>query len=187
MALNLTYDPRGGNNIDIGFGISPSEQALAGMTPYDPTGYLTGQNAFMDDPNSGIDPFQTWQNQLSVDPMMTGGTDNPMAAFNLAGPGTGQQAPLGFWDKMIGTKDTLGWAMPALKTFGGLASVYLGMKQYGLMKDQFRFNKKLGLKNLENQTTSYNTRLRDRQIARNAANKNSTPVDQYMDKNRLTA
>jgi hypothetical protein len=99
-------------------------------------------------------------------------------AYGQVDPGNGSEG--GFWSGMLGDKDGGGWGMPALKTFGGLASIYLGMKQYGLMKDEFKFNKRITKGNLDNQARLTNARLKTRQETRLAANPNAQGVDSYM-------
>tara|TARA_B110000259_G_scaffold68156_1_gene80305 strand:- start:157 stop:693 length:537 start_codon:yes stop_codon:yes gene_type:complete len=74
-----------------------------------------------------------------------------------------------------------------ISAISSLASAYMGMKQYGLAKDQFKFQQKTYNDNYRNATASYNTDLEARQAARYASNPNHfEPVDSYMDKNRLT-
>lgn len=64
-----------------------------------------------------------------------------------------------------------GWNMPTVNAgiqgFGQLSNVYLGLKQLGLAKESFKFQKQAYNKNLANQTSSYNTQMRDRVTGRN--------------------
>lgn len=76
---------------------------------------------------------------------------------------------------------TTGWGMPAISAAQGLMSSFLGMKNYGLAKDQFNFSKDMAQKNLANQTKMVNGQLEDRQRARVAANPTAyQSVDAYM-------
>ena len=58
----------------------------------------------------------------------------------------------------------------ALNSFSGLASAYMGMKQYGLAKDELRENKRQFNMNFESQQKLTNSQLADRQKARVAFN-----------------
>ena len=61
-----------------------------------------------------------------------------------------------------------GWA--ALNTISGLGNLYMGLRNFGMQKDQFRQNSQLMRTNLANQAKLTNAALNDRQIARNAIN-----------------
>lgn len=76
---------------------------------------------------------------------------------------------------------TTGWGMPAISAAQGLMNAFMGMKNYGLAKDQFNFSKDMAQKNLANQTKTVNSQLEDRQRARVAANPTAyQSVDAYM-------
>lgn len=65
-----------------------------------------------------------------------------------------------------------------------LGSLYTGMKQFGLAKDQLSFAKDSFAKNWEAQKTTTNSQLEDRQAARVASNSNAyQSVGDYMKKN----
>ena len=73
-----------------------------------------------------------------------------------------------------------------ISAISSLASAYMGMKQYGLAKDQFKFQQKAYDKNTRNAEANYNTELKDRQRARVLSNPEAyEPVSDYMNKNRL--
>ena len=79
-----------------------------------------------------------------------------------------------------------GWAGTALKTFGGLASAYLGMKQYGLAKDVFKENTEQFNLNYDGSRQTTNAQLRDRQIARvETGNSGYQSVGEYMPQNEI--
>ena len=79
------------------------------------------------------------------------------------------------WDGLLGgtnvdgTKSN-GWGSAALGLIQGLGSAYMGMKQYGLAKDQLQFSKDAFNRNYDAQRTMTNNQIRDRNFARNAAN-----------------
>lgn len=59
-----------------------------------------------------------------------------------------------------------GWFAPTLKGVQGLSDLYLGMKSFGLAKDQFRQSTDLLRTNLSNQANLTNAQLHDRQVSR---------------------
>ena len=95
-------------------------------------------------------------------------------------------------DGLLGTTNpqtgvqTPGWGGLALNTAQGLGNAWMGMKQYGLAKDQFKFQKDMMNKNYEAQKTTLNTQLEDRQRARIASNPGAyQPLAPYLDQNRI--
>lgn len=81
---------------------------------------------------------------------------------------------------------TDGWGGMALGVAQGLGSAYMGMKQYGLAKDQLAFQKSAYNKNYNAQRQSTNTALEDRQAARVASNAGAyESVGSYMDRNKV--
>ncbi|MGV8863304.1 MAG: hypothetical protein ACOH2T_19320 [Pseudomonas sp.] len=70
---------------------------------------------------------------------------------------------------------------------GALMSGYLGMKNYGLAKDNLNFQKQAYSTNLGNSIKSYNTGLEDRINGRTAdyAGK-AADVQSYLDRNKMT-
>ena len=104
------------------------------------------------------------------------------SAQNINSP-TWQQNLFGYTDdKGIKTNGMAGMALGAMQ---GLGSAYMGLKQYGLAKDQLAFQKSAYNKNYAAQRQSTNTDLADRQAARVAANSSYESVGSYMDKNRI--
>ena len=103
-----------------------------------------------------------------------------------------EQSGRGRWGKMLfgqnnddGTR-TPGALMPMLNTFTGLASAYIGMKQYGLAKDSFRQNRKEFGLNYDAQRQATNAQMEGSAKARHSANPDfyDTPSE-YMDKNGI--
>lgn len=96
----------------------------------------------------------------------------------------------GGWGGMLGSTDTEtgiktdGWGGLALGAAQGLGGAYLGMKQYGLAKDQFDESKRQFNVNFDTQKGLTNSRLEDRQAARVASNPGAyQSVGDYMKKN----
>ena len=83
---------------------------------------------------------------------------------------------------------TRGGLLPILNTFTGLASAYLGMKQYGLAKDSFKQNKKEFGMNYDAQRQITNAQMEGQAKARHSANPNfyESPTD-YMSDNSIAA
>jgi hypothetical protein len=95
-----------------------------------------------------------------------------------------------FWSReaMLGKDGDGGWGNLALGTFKGLANVYMGMKQYGLAKDQFNQSKQEFGLNYDAQRQTINTQLEDRQRARVASNPGAyVSVSDYLNKNQVKA
>lgn len=130
-------------------------------------------------------PVQPWQMpQMNWGPNGQLVTPSMQVAGGAAGPGA--MSWEGAFGQMGENGWVQGWAMPALQTFGGLANVYLGMKQYGLAKDQFKESKRQFNLNFDAQRKLTNSRLRDRQRARVASNPNAyQSVGAYMKDNGI--
>lgn len=95
------------------------------------------------------------------------------------------------WDGFLGGKNadgtsSNGWGGAALGLLQGLGSAYMGMKQYGLMKDQLQFSKDVFNKNYAAQAKMTNASLMDRQRARVASNSGAyQSVGDYMAQNGI--
>lgn len=88
-----------------------------------------------------------------------------------------------WYDGMLGSN---GWGGLALNAAGGLASAFLGMKQYGLAKQTLAENKRQFQLNYDAQKQTTNTRLEDRQRARVASNAGAyQSVGDYMTVNGI--
>lgn len=118
----------------------------------------------------------------------------PAPATPLPATNTGVMA--GFNDRLRdwGVLDSIdkngnklgGWGGLALGAGQSLLGAFMGMKQYGLMKDQLNFQKDAWKQNVANQKKTINTTMEDRQRARVASNPGAyQSVGEYMDKNRL--
>ncbi len=131
----------------------------------------------------GINQTSTMSNLLpqgsALDPGAVAG------ANTLASAGNGNANP-SFLDGMMGWTgedgvEHNGWGSAALGAGQGLLSGYLGMKQYGLAKDQLAEGKRQFNQNFEAQRQTTNTRLEDRQRARRASNRGAyQSVGDYM-------
>lgn len=96
--------------------------------------------------------------------------------------------PKGFLDSYDanGLKIGQGWGGAAFGAAGGLASAYLGMKQYGMAKETLAANKDQFNRRFEAQRTTTNSQLEDRQRARVASNAGAyESVGSYMDRNAV--
>ncbi len=96
--------------------------------------------------------------------------DNTPAGFSWSSPNTWQGAlqrsgALNSIDKTTGQKLD-GWGGLGLNTVAGLGQAFMGMKQYGLMKDQFNFQKNAWNKEFGAQKGLINSQLEDRQKRR---------------------
>lgn len=105
--------------------------------------------------------------------------NNSLASgFNLSGA-TEALKP-SFMDSMIGTTGAPGWGGMALGAVGGLASTYLGMKQYGLAKQSLAQNKDQFNRNYKMQKDLTMSRLKDRQESRVRSGSGYQSVGDYM-------
>lgn len=104
-----------------------------------------------------------------------------------AGPGGAGN----WWDGFLGSTaangvKTQGWGGTALGVAQGLGSAFLGMKQYGLAKDQLAQGKEQFAKNYAAQQKTTNAAFEDRQRARVAANPGAyQSVGDYMKQNGI--
>ena len=114
--------------------------------------------------------------------------NNPMAGMGGGGTASGpsfMQGMLGYTDEATGMKNN-GWGSAALGLIQGLGSAYMGMKQYGLAKEQLQFSKDSFNKNYEAQKSTTNASMEDRQRARVASNAGAyQSVGDYMAKNGI--
>ena len=69
----------------------------------------------------------------------------------------------------VGTKEAPGWGGMALGAASGLASAFMGMKQYGLAKDTLAQNKQQFQMQYDAQKSMTNSSMEDRQRARIAS------------------
>lgn len=87
----------------------------------------------------------------------------------------------GGWN-WLNTRDQQGVLGPALAGAQALGGLYMGMKQYGLAKDQLAFQKDSFNKQYDANRSLTNSRLEDRQARRVLENPNATGVAEYMSK-----
>lgn len=90
----------------------------------------------------------------------------------------------GLFDGFLGSaKDgikTDGWGSSAIGAANSIFGAYMGMKQYGLAKEQFKFNKDMTTRNFNAQAGLTNSSLADRQGSRRAAGESVQDVASYM-------
>lgn len=127
---------------------------------------------------------------------------NPMAAMADAGGATYAINPT-MWGKIkqggadlagsfmpkinaeTGKMETLGWGMPALQGLSSLGNLYLGMKNYGLAKDQLRTQKNQFNMNYNNQRQLLNTQMEDIRRTEAGGSSKAESVESYMARNRI--
>lgn len=92
----------------------------------------------------------------------------------------------GFLGKTENGVTTQGWGGAALGAMQGFGNAFMGMKQYGLAKDQLAQSKKQFELNYGAQKKTTNAALEDRQAARVASNSGAyQSVGDYMKKNGI--
>ena len=120
-----------------------------------------------------------------------GGISQPQSLLNSLlnwGKTQRQEGGLLTGDRFLGNPATgaAGWGQLALGAAGGLASSYLGMKQYGLAKKQLEEARRQFYLNYDAQRKMLNTQMEDRQAARVASNPTAyQSVGDYMQQNRI--
>lgn len=108
-------------------------------------------------------------------------SSDALSNWGTSSLGSGSNSnPLGTVNGWMGT------AAQGMDLLKGLTNIYLGMKQYGLMKKQLAENRRQFNLNYEAQKNLINTRMKDRQEARVAANPTAyQSVDEYMKQNGI--
>lgn len=135
----------------------------------------------MDSVNAGINPLLN----LNTDGMPNLLTDVLPGNAGFSDAVAGANGKTWFQD-MIGDKDNPGWGGLALQAAGGAASLFMGMKQYGLAKKTLEENKRQFNLNYDAQKTTTNAALEDRQRARVASNPGAyQSVGEYMNQNGI--
>lgn len=87
---------------------------------------------------------------------------------------------------ITGTKEAPGWGGMAMGAASGLASAFMGMKQYGLARDTLNQHKQEYAANYDAQKRTTNAAMEDRQRARVASNAGAyQSVGDYMDRNGI--
>ena len=135
-----------------------------------------------------LNPFQLLPNGSTQTPVVSSG----MAETSVAMP-AGNTGGLwgGDWGWLTGGKNADGTTFNgvgglALGTLSGLGNLFMGMQNYGLAKDQLKFQKDAYNKNYAAQKQTTNASLEDRQRARVASNPTAyQSVSDYMAKNRI--
>jgi len=165
-----------------GIGVNPmqslDEQSglnFGDMT-YDPSAFSFGSTSGAGTGlNLNLDGMELFGNEFQ--------TDLPTQLGNLDF-GT-QVAEPGFMDSFLGSTNENGVFQPGyglygLKALTGVANTYLGMKQYGLAKKQFKENKRQFNLQYDAQKNLTNSQLADRQRSRVAGSAGQLSVDEYM-------
>ena len=143
-------------------------------------------------PSFQINPYITPTESGYVADAIKSQSANYMAANPMAGQGVGSsfaRPDLFSLDGFLGGKNAdgssfNGWGGMAMGAIQGLGNAYMGMKQYGLAKEQLQFSKDAFERNFAAQRQMTNTNLQDRQRARVASNPGAyQSVGEYMSKN----
>ena len=175
--FGYNYNPNGSmfNSPFSNYGVMPQD--------IDYSSLLYGRPAQMGN-SIGADYNSTMNNLLgfnAVNPTDSfgyhlGGIDN-MYSNAATGAVGGVSGIGGMWNKFkagfgeaMGTPDKPGWGAQALNVASGLGNAWMGMKQYGLAKDQYNLAKEYAAKNYAAQRQTINSSLEDRQRARVASN-----------------
>jgi len=160
--------PDGGYGLDTGgstgaFNLDFSNIGSFGAESYDPSA--------LNIPEFDLSKFG---NEYSV----------PKIDFNAISTGD-STATGGSWMESFFGKQTEdgfqpGMGMYGLKAATGIANAWLGMKQYGLAKNQLKENKRQFNLNYDAQKNTTNAQLADRQRSRVAGSSGQIGVDEYM-------
>ena len=160
--------------INTGIPFDPNSMAQWGQLGTDTYGnsIAVPQQEFFSQPVVPTD----WTKQAMIE---ASGPNFNSGTTNMSGPG----AKTSFLDGALGPN---GWGGLAVNAAGGLASAFLGMKQYGLAKQTLEENKRQFQLNYDAQKQTTNTRLEDRQRARVASNAGAyQSVGDYMTVNGI--
>ena len=143
-------------------------------------------------PSLGFMQPNAWDN------LQTYGTTSPVLGSGMASlpeMNWGSVGSVGFepsWsDKLTGYKladgtSVNGFGGMTLGALSGLGNLFMGMQNYGLAKDQLKFQKDAYNKNYAAQKQTTNASLEDRQRARVASNPTAyQSVSDYMTKNGI--
>ena len=129
-------------------------------------------------PISGNTDFAA-MNSYDYDDILNGNSPGVNVAGKVPYKASFMDNAFGFTNPDNGYK-TGGWASPLLSTATAGMNAYLGLQQLNLMKDNLAFQKDAFSKQFENQRTTTNTQLADRQNARNASGSGYESTDSYM-------
>lgn len=189
MGLNLPYqsvgdipytlqgNPQDGYVPNMGTGMSDPQSLIASL-------YGLGIPQMPMIPGVGGQPFA----QVDTSGMGRDWTSTPSGNWLDSLKGFGKGAASSFMPKInpeTGKMETMGWGMPALQGISSLGNLYLGMKNYGLAKDQLRTQREQFNMNYNNQRQLLNTQMEDKARARASANHNAESVESYMARNRI--
>lgn len=157
---------------------------------------MAGMNLNWPNPNPGPGMPVSSGSPIGIFPNVSSGYSNQGFAgqldtsVNAQVPTAGHSGEgAGFLRSLLGGTDengiqSNGWGGLALGAAQGLLGGYMGMKQYGLAKDQLAESKRQFNANFDTNRKLTNSRLRDRQRARVASNpKAYQSVGAYMNKN----
>lgn len=189
MRLNIPYqsfgdvpytlqgNPQDGFVPNMGTGVSDPQSLIASL-------YGLGIPQMPVIPGVGGQPIS----QIDTSGMGKDWTSTPSGNWFDSLKGFGSKAANSFMPKInpeTGKMNTLGWGMPALQGLSSLGNLYLGMKNYGLAKDQLRTQKDQFNMNYNNQKQLLNTQMEDRQRTEAGGSSKAESVESYMARNRI--
>lgn len=162
--------------------------AYSGFNGGNEFSYQNNNGIFQENPGyAGLQGGYTPQQNM-VDGGMTDYSQyNDFASNGVAPPdATGGLKGFLFGKKNLDGTSTGNGLLPMVQTFTGLASAYIGMKQYGLAKKSFRQNRKEFNYNYDAQRQTTNALMEGKARARHSMNPDhyETPAE-YMAKNEI--
>ena len=132
-----------------------------------------------------LNPWGIYGQSTASNPVISASpavTDNWLKQFSSWGKENGLLSSI---DAKTGLK-TPGMLDYGIGALSGLGNLWMGMQNYGLAKDQLKFQKDAYNKNYAAQAKTTNANLEDRQAARVASNPTAyQSVSDYMAKNRI--
>ena len=140
------------------------------MPSINPDGSLNLNDINMGLSSLGVQPIEQNPGQLGF---ARTDTLDPTVLKQL---GTGKTPETGGFD----TSKLFGNIGKGIGAIGDLASIYTGLKQLGIAREQLDASRSAFDTNLYNQGTLTNARLRDRQTRRVSEDPNAMPVAEYM-------
>ncbi len=119
--------------------------------------------------NNGFDPTNLFGNQSTFDPLRSTNLGGINPGINTGGVNNGGSFLQGFF----GTRNNPGFGSQVIGTAGGIANTFLALKQFGLLKDSLKQNKRQFNRQFEAQKQLTNAQIEDRARARFNVNPNN--------------
>jgi hypothetical protein len=147
-----------------------------GQFDYQPANYNLTGSSLSAAPSMGL-LGQNWGNTnygINTSTVDMSGFGNMVGAAGSGSSGGGGGGGGGLFGNFLGSTATdgsksAGWGGMALGAVQGLGNMYMGMKQFGLAKDQLKSSKEQFAMNYGAQRTMTNNSINDRNVARVAS------------------